>query len=476
MFLRAFYDEDLAQMSYLVGCQATGEAIVFDPLRDVDRYMTLAGKEDLEIVAVAETHIHADYVSGTRELAERTGASVYVSGEGGPEWQSRWLENRLAGGPYRHEALADRNHFMVGRIRIEAVHTPGHTPEHMSFVITDEGSGATEPIGVLTGDFIFVGDLGRPDLLEKCIGVEGTAAVGLADLRRSIEWFRSVPDFAQVWPAHGAGSPCGKDLGAVPQSTVGYEKRYNRPLRAVDDPVMFERIVLDSQPEPPPYFARMKQINRDGPPVLGRLPVPERVPVSKLSQNVQVLDVRPWEAFLAGHTPGALSLPLHRTFTIAAASYLEPDTQLHLIVENERDLEEATRRLVRVGLDRIVSYTIASELPTTGLEVTGEIPAEELVRVVEQGGPILDVRRASECDAGSIPGAVNVAHVQLAQRLDEVPAGRPVYVVCRSGKRSARAVALLQKHGIHAVNVAGGYEGYVAAGGRIIPGSCPAAR
>ncbi|MCL4219773.1 MAG: MBL fold metallo-hydrolase [Phycisphaerales bacterium] len=470
MFFRALYDDDLAQMSYLIGCQATGEAVVIDPLRDVDRYIDLAGKDQLSVVAVAETHIHADFVSGARELAERVGAKVYVSGEGGAEWQSRWIGRRASGGSYQHEILQDGEHFSVGRIRFHAVHTPGHTPEHMSFVVIDAGGGAREdePIGVLTGDFVFVGELGRPDLLEKCVGVAGTARAGLADLRRSVQWFRLLPQFAQVWPAHGAGSPCGKELGAIPQSTVGYEMRYNATLKSADDASAFEHNILDDQPEPPPYFARMKEVNRDGPAVLGGLPSPMRVSGTEIMRAAgQILDIRPWESYIAGHLPRSLSLPLHRTFTIAAASYLDPATPLHLVVENERDRQEAIRRLIRVGLDNIRSFSLASDLPSEGLSVTGEVPAEHLIRVVEQRGRVLDVRRANEVSRGAIPGAIHIPHVQLADRLEEVPKGETIYVTCRTGKRSARAVSLLEKHGYKAVNVAGGWEAYRAAGGRI---------
>ncbi|KAA0215541.1 MAG: MBL fold metallo-hydrolase [Leptolyngbya sp. PLA3] len=470
MFFRALYDDDLAQVSYLIGCQGTGEAVVIDPVRDVDRYIDLAGKDQLTVVAVAETHIHADFVSGARELAERVGAKVYVSGEGGPDWQSRWIGRRASGSSYRHEILQDGEHFSVGRIRFQAVHTPGHTPEHMSFLVIDAGGGAREeePIGVLTGDFVFVGELGRPDLLEKCVGVSGAAQSGLADLRRSARWFGLLPQFTQVWPAHSAGSPCGKELGAVPQSTVGYEIRYNAALRSADDAAAFEHNILDDQPEPPPYFARMKQVNRDGPAVLGGLPSPKKVAVAALAGSEgQILDIRPWESHLAGHLPGSLSLPLHRTFTIAAASYLDPGARLHLVVDNERDKQEAIRRLIRVGLDNIQSYILGADLPTEGLSVTGEVPAEHLIRVVEQRGTILDVRRGNEVSQGAIPGAINIPHVLLGERLSEVPKGQTIYVTCRTGKRSARAVSLLERHGIKAVNVAGGWEAYRAAGGRI---------
>jgi hydroxyacylglutathione hydrolase len=207
MLFRVIYDPSLAQAAYLIGCQRTGEAIVVDPERDVDRYERLAASEGLRITAVAETHIHADFVSGSRELAEK-GAKVFVSDEGDADWKYQWLDRRSTGGAYDHQLLKDGDTFMVGHIEFRAVHTPGHTPEHLCFKVTDRGSGADEPMGVITGDFLFVGDLGRPDLLESAAGMAGKADPS----------------------AHGAGSACGKALGAVPQTTVGYERRFNPAL------------------------------------------------------------------------------------------------------------------------------------------------------------------------------------------------------------------------------------------------------
>ncbi|MFM8639476.1 MAG: MBL fold metallo-hydrolase, partial [Planctomycetota bacterium] len=252
MLLRQIEDPKLAQYAYLIGCQRTGEAIVFDPERDVDRYVAIAAANGLRIVAVAETHIHADFLSGARELAERTGAHVYVSGQGGPEWQSRWV------GPYKHTLLADGTEFRVGNIGFRAVHTPGHTPEHMSFLVTDHGGGATGPIGMVTGDFVFVGDLGRPDLLESAAGVEGIAEPSARELWRSASRFVTLPAHLQVWPAHGAGSASGKALGAIPQSTVGSEVANSPALKLVGDETAFVKDILSGQPEPPLYFARMK--------------------------------------------------------------------------------------------------------------------------------------------------------------------------------------------------------------------------
>jgi hydroxyacylglutathione hydrolase len=232
MFMRMIYDEKLAQAAYLIGCQRTGEAVVIDPERDVDRYIDLAEENDLRIVATAETHIHADYVSGSRELAERIRAKVYVSDEGNEDWKYQWLDKKVGGGSYDHQLLKDGDSFQIGNIEFKAIHTPGHTPEHIVFLVTDQGANATEPIGMATGDFLFVGDLGRPDLLETAAGQAGAMEPSARRLFGTVKKLDEIPDFVQVWPAHGAGSACGKALGAVPMSTVGYEKRFNPAIQA----------------------------------------------------------------------------------------------------------------------------------------------------------------------------------------------------------------------------------------------------
>ncbi len=270
MFFRMLYDDKLAQASYIIGCQAVGEALIIDPQRDVDRYIQACVKEGLEITAVAETHIHADFLSGARELAEKTGATVYLSDEGDADWKYLWQDKKTGGGSYDHLLVLDGDIFRVGNIEIEVIHTPGHTPEHICFLITDKGGGASEPMGIASGDFVFVGDVGRPDLLETAAGVAGVKETSARVLRQSLLEFQKLPDFLQLWPGHGAGSACGKTLGAVPQSTVGYEKRFNPAVNAAVDEERFVRFILYGQPEPPLYFARMKKENKEGPAILGR--------------------------------------------------------------------------------------------------------------------------------------------------------------------------------------------------------------
>src|SRR5690625_1126579 len=257
MLLERIYDEDLAQASYFIGCQASNEAIVVDPRRDLDVYLELAEKHDMRIVGVTETHIHADYLSGTRELAAATGATMYVSDEGGPDWTYGELFDDAV-------RMKDRHRITLGNITVEAVHTPGHTPEHMSFLITD-GAQSDKPGFMLTGDFVFVGDLGRPDLLDEAAGFIDTRFAGAKQLFKSLkEKFLTLPDYVQVLPAHGSGSACGKALGAIPASTVGYEPHFSwwSTYLKNDDEAGFVAELLSGQPDAHAYFGRMKAQNK----------------------------------------------------------------------------------------------------------------------------------------------------------------------------------------------------------------------
>ncbi|GAB4546310.1 MAG: MBL fold metallo-hydrolase [Phycisphaerales bacterium] len=464
MFMRMIYDEKLAQAAYLIGCQKTGEAVVIDPERDVDRYIDLAADNGLRITATAETHIHADFLSGSRELAERVGAKVYVSDEGDADWKYLWLDKKQGGGTYDHQLLKDGDTFTVGNIELRAVHTPGHTPEHIVFLVTDHGSGATEPIGVATGDFVFVGDLGRPDLLETAAGQTGAMDPSARTLYKTVHRLDDIPDFVQVWPAHGAGSACGKALGAVPMSTIGYEKRFNPALKAATDEQTFVDFILSGQPEPPMYFANMKRLNKVGPPVLGGLPKPERMTTDDLAAldtaHVALVDTRPWDRFRSGHVPGSLSLILSKSFNTDAGSLVREDEDIVLVID-EAHLEEAIRDLIRIGLDRIVGWCPASEvdaLDPARLATIDEIDPDEAASLIESRRvDVLDVRRATEFEGGHIAGAVNIAHTRLPARLDEVPAGERLLINCRSGARSARASAYLKRLGRDVINLKGGY-------------------
>ena len=260
MILRRFYNDQLAQASYLLACDTTRQALVVDPNLDLRQYVDAAAAEGLTIVCVTETHIHADYVSASRQLAALTGAQLALSAEGGSDWTYR-VSERLAG---QTTWLHDGDELAIGTLTVRAIHTPGHTPEHMAFLVTDT-TVADRPVGLLSGDFIFVGDVGRPDLLERAAGVANTMRQSARDLYASLERAATLPDYLQLWPGHGAGSACGKALGALPQSTLGYERIANPALRHGNE-AAFVADILSAQPEPPRYFARMKRVNRDGMP------------------------------------------------------------------------------------------------------------------------------------------------------------------------------------------------------------------
>ncbi len=465
MLFRMIYDDKLAEAAYLIGCQKTGEAIIIDPERDIDRYLAAAAKEGVKIVAVAETHIHADFLSGSRELAEKTGAKVYVSDEGDADWKYQWLSKKSSGGAYNHQLLKHNDTFKVGNIEFKVLHTPGHTPEHICFLVTDKGGGANEPMGIATGDFIFVGDLGRPDLLETAAGFVGKADPSAKRLYHTVQSINTLPDWLQVWPAHGSGSACGKALGAVPQSTIGYEKRFNPAIRAATSEDNFVKYILEGQPEPPLYFARMKRDNKLGPRILGELPKPKPLTADDLKsidpRKVALIDTRSWDVYRKGHIKGALFHPLNNAFPTDAGSMVKEDEPIYLIIDAAK-VDEAVRALVRIGLDDIRGYfepaTIEQFAKSGGsLATTPEIPAKDAMSLIDSPNTyLLDVRRATEFAEGHIANAANIAHTRLLAHVNEVPKGKHILVNCRSGGRSARACALLEKHGYEVTNLGGG--------------------
>ncbi|HEU4589213.1 MAG TPA: MBL fold metallo-hydrolase [Gemmatimonadales bacterium] len=467
MLLRRFYDTKLAQASYLVGCAATGEALVVDPNRDIDQYIAAAASEGLRVTHVAETHIHADFVSGARELALRTGATLYLSDEGDADWKYAYA---AAAGAV---LLKDRGTFMVGNLKIEALHTPGHTPEHLSFMVTD--TPATElPMGIFTGDFVFVGDVGRPDLLERAAKVAGSMEAGARTLYRSLQRFKALPDYLQLWPGHGAGSACGKALGAVPQTTLGYERRVNWGLEEMTEDEFVER-VLAGQPEPPRYFAEMKRVNKVGPRALGGMPRPAHLPAGAIvrlrTEDALVVDTRPADAYAAGHLPGTINIPLDNAFSTWAGWLLPYDRAIVLLVEDEPALAEAVKDLAMIGLDGVAGWLTPDALAawtTAGhaLLKTPQMTTDALAAALAAGRVnLLDVRSAAEWASGHLPGALHIPLGSLEERLAELPTGRPLVVYCQGGARSAIATSLLQGHGVAAVvNVVGGFSAWAQAG------------
>ena len=469
MLLKRLYDPALAQASFLVGCAATGEALVIDPNRDIDQYLEVAEAEGLRITHVTETHIHADFVSGSRELAARTGATILLSDEGDEQWKYAFA--REAGAVL----LRDQDTFMVGNIRVEALHTPGHTPEHLSFLITDTAA-TQHPMGVFTGDFIFAGDVGRPDLLERAAGIQGTMIEGARTLFRSIQSFKTLPDHLQLWPGHGAGSACGKSLGAVPSTTLGYERLANWGLVESDEEA-FVRTVLADQPEPPTYFAQMKRINRDGPIILHGFRRPERLPGSRIvaiaDAGAFIVDARHAPDFALGHVPGTISIPLGRSFTTWAGWLIPYDRDLHVIVDDESDraVDAVVRDLAMIGVDRIAGYfgrdaTTAWVASGHRLETMPQVGIAELaVELRERRALVIDVRSPREWEAGHIAGVPNIPLGHLAERTRDIPRDSSIIVHCQSGARSSIAVSVLEANGFASVaNLTGGIAAWIAAG------------
>ncbi len=469
VFIKRFFEPSLAQTSYLIGCVAAHEAIVIDPHRDVGVYVEAAAAEGLRIAHVTETHIHADFVSGTRELAARTGATIHVSAEGGPDWTYAF-----AGGP-GVETLADGARIQLGRVTIEAVHTPGHTPEHLTFLVTD-GAVASEPIAAATGDFLFVGDVGRPDLLERAANIAGTMESSARTLYRSLQSFAQRPEWLQIWPGHGAGSACGKGISAIPQSTLGYEKRFNWAFQAADESE-FVAQVLSGQPEPPTYFATMKRVNKIGPPMVGHRARPAQLGVDdlerRLASGALVIDTRPAGAFAVGHVTGTLNIPLDHSFT-TWAGWLVPDgADVALIVDRHRGpgVDAATRSLSLIGIDRVAGYFDAEVLDEwtareRPLGVVPQLSAVDLRESLVHGGvSLVDVRGRTEFLSGHIAGAHHIPLGYLADHIADLPERRPVVVQCAAGSRSAIAASVLRARGVdRVINLSGGLSAWVAAG------------
>lgn len=469
MLLRRFYDPKLAQASYLVACGQAGQGIVIDPNRDAEQYVRAAESEGVKITQVTETHIHADFVSGTRELAARTGARPLLSGEGGPDWGYDFAKEDGA------RILSDGDTIDVGNVRLSVLHTPGHTPEHLTFLVTDRAV-TDDPMGAITGDFLFVGDVGRPDLLERAANVQGTMRASARELFASLQRFARLPDWLQIWPGHGSGSACGKGISAVPHSSMGYERRFNWAFSITNEDD-FVRQVLAGQPEPPAYFAEMKRVNKRGPRVLGALVRPVRLDAEEIvrviSSDTTVVDTRPADAFAARHLPGTLNIPLNKSFSTWAGALLPYDRDVYLVIDdNVADrADEATRDLAMIGLDRVAGYfgvdaLTAWEAQGGALGAVPQIRAAELASLLSRGSvDVIDVRGASEWEAGHLPGAPNIPLATLSARLAEVRRDRPLVLHCQAGGRSAIAASLLRAAGVTDVlNLSGGFAAWRDAG------------
>jgi hydroxyacylglutathione hydrolase len=457
MMLKYFYDKTLAHASYLVGCQRAKVAVVVDPGRDIEQYLEMADKEGLKLIAVAETHIHADYVSGARELADRAGAKLYLSDEGPAEWKYKFANQ------YDHKLVTDGDSFMIGNIKFDVLHTPGHTPESISFLLTDQGGGADQPMGIFTGDFVFVGSIGRPDLLEEAAGMANTAEPGARDLFHSAERFKTLPDYQQIWPAHGAGSACGKGLGAIPSSTVGYEKLFNPALQFTDED-QFVQYILADQPEAPKYFAVMKRVNKEGPAIIGDKGLPPAQAVETLTAklgNATVIDLSAPVPFGEGHVPGTINIPA--PMLAGWAGWVVDYSRPTYLIADPSQLAEATRVLRKIGLDDVRGYFDRSQVDKANLTSESyqtSTPAELRPRIESGLVNVIDVRSDEEWNRERVAGSDHHFLGRLIDSSDAIPRDKPVVVVCQLGGRAAIAASILQGTGREVIKMTGGIDAW----------------
>ncbi len=451
MYFEQFYLGCLAHASYMLGSE--GEAVIVDPQRDVEIYLEAAQKQGLQIRHIFETHLHADFVSGHQELAERSGAKIYLS--------------RAAGATFPHVDVDDGFTLDAGKLEFEVLATPGHTPESISLLVTDEEN-AQKPWAVLTGDTLFIGDVGRPDLSPAHTPAQ-LAGMLYDSLQQKL---MTLPDGVLVYPAHGAGSLCGRNMRAERFSTIGTERLTNYALQ-IKDRDEFVRQMTSNLPARPDYFLADAAINRTGAVALGDLPELKPIAAPEVKKMMEsgatALDVRPGEQFIAAHVPGSVSIPLSGQFASWAGAVLGLGSRLILVADTAEQVSEARVRLARVGIENVAGYLQdgVAGWRQAGFAV-GHVPqitAQELASRLAKGGiEVLDVRREAEFQAGHIEGADWHPLDRFKAALPEISKDVPVAVHCKSGYRSLIACSLLQRAGYHnVVDVAGGFDAWVAA-------------
>ncbi len=464
MLLHQRFIPGLAIASYIVGDERTGEAAVIDPTRDVEDFVTFAKENDLHIRHILETHVHADFVVGSRELKARLKdqPTIHSSGLGGAEWTP----------PFAEHVVKDGDEVPVGSLRLRAVHTPGHTPEHVSWALFDDTRSKDTPWMLFSGDFLFVGDVGRPDLL----GEDARRELARQLYGSLFERLPAIPDITEVFPNHGAGSLCGKAINSRRSSTVGFERRFNPALIQKPEDQWVRDLMAD-MPMAPPYFRRMKQVNREGPPIVGpELPGQRRWSAKEVHDRVcdkcLILDVRSKEAFAAAHIPGAINIPFGPQLPTWAGWVLPYDRPMQVVVDNPSQVPEVATHLIRVGFDDIQGYLQGGieAWETSGYELAtlNTMSVQHLAKAVKRaprGLTVVDVRTEKEWNAGHIDGAIHIHGGKLQERFADVPRDKPVVVVCGSGYRASIAASFLKREGYEDVtNVVGGMTAWKAAG------------
>lgn len=448
--------DGIAQLSYLVGDDAAGVAAVVDPRPDVDVYLEIAQRYGLAITHIFETHIHADFMSGARELAARLGnAEIYVSHEGGAEYG------------FPHQGIRDGDRFSFGSAVLTARFTPGHTPEHLAYLVAEKGR-EDSPWGVLTGDSLFIDSVGRPDLLGD--EMSGQLADQLFETMR--EFYLGLGDEVIVYPCHGAGSACGPDIGDRLSSTIGYERRHN-PYLQCETVGRFKDMIFAEAPPVPRHYPRLKKVNAKGPEILGMGPLAPALPPDAFKAAIgrgdaTLVDTRDMLAFGGGHIGGALNIPSNPILSVWAGWLLDPEKPVLLVLESDSDLAQVTSLLVRTGHSNIAGYLAGgmAAWTTAGFEIQklGEMSVHEL-KTADDEVQILDVRAPDEWSDGHIPGAKHCFVPEILEHLPSVDRQRPVAVYCDSGYRAHIAASLLLTKGFTDVRaVPGSWQAWTAAG------------
>lgn len=450
MYIRKFYHEALGQASYLVGCVRHKKAIVIDPARNVASYIQGCKEMGFVLEAVAETHIHADYVSGAMELWFNEECTWYFS----RETEDIVLREKQV-------IVKDRDFFRIGDIGFKVIHTPGHTPEHVCYIAIDLAYSEV-PVGIFSGDFLFVGDVGRPDLLEKVVGRSGDAKVSAKKMYSSIQNVSELPDYLQLWPSHGAGSLCGKSLGSLPSSTIGYERRTNWAFQEKDEGLFVNRL-LEAQPEAPPYFAKMKQMNEFGPDLLKEVDYTiELLPVARLkscyADHIRIVDTRPYKEFAQQHLPGSINIPLGKAFIQWSGWLLSDDRPFYILCKKEH-IQLIKNDLLLIGLDYCSGFFDINAVFSEDREYHNY----ESIKVKELAlsSVFLDVRQDHEWLSEHIPGAIHIPLGKLMLHLERIPRNERVVVYCQAGLRSAIAMSILKAAGFdNVINLEDGYNSW----------------
>ena len=446
MYFKQFYLGCLAQASYMIGSK--GEAAVVDPRRDVDEYLDEARARGLEIKHVIETHLHADFVSGHHELAERTGAKIYFGAKANAEFD--------------HVPVKEGDEIRMGDVTLRFLETPGHTPESLSVLVVDRAVSEV-PKAVLTGDTLFIGDVGRPDLLGAKMSAQDLAGMLYDSLHGKL---LALPDAVEVYPAHGAGSLCGRNISSETSSTIGQQRQFNYALKPMPREE-FVKMMTTDLPEAPAYFARDVAINRGGARPLEELSDPKPLSPAEVDElqksGAVLLDTRPAAQYGAGHVPGSLNIGLSGQFASWAGALIRPETPIVLVTEEKEQVREARTRLARVGLENVAGYLDGGilEWDRAGrpLATMEQIAVEELEARIREGrvARVVDVRRPGEWQAGHIPDATHVPLNTLADQAETLPGDQPLAVICAGGYRSSIATSILEQKGFTKVtNVVGG--------------------